>query len=87
MAETKSILLRLRTAASLTNSQRDRDRYRAAADLIGLAVADLMDNATNDNMRDLNCAWAHATRLLLNPLAGGDTPPNSGDTEATRLAA
>lgn len=87
MAETKSILARLHTAASLTNSARDRERYSAAADKITVALSDLKSLPTNDAMRDLNCGWAHATRLLLNPLAGGDTPPNSGDTDATRLAA
>lgn len=87
MAETKSILARLRTAASLTNSVRDRERYRGVADEITALISILKVFPTNDTMRDLNCAWAHATRLLLNPLAGGDTPPNSGDTDATRLAA
>lgn len=87
MMEDKSILLRLRTAAQLTNSANDRERYKAASDRITVAISDLKIFPTNDAMRDLNCAWAHATRLLLNPLAGGDTPPNSGDTEATRLAA
>lgn len=71
---TETILLRLRRAASVTNSQGDRLQYRAAADRISLLIAALRSTPTNDAMRDLNGAWAHATRLLLKPLAGGDTP-------------
>lgn len=87
MSEEKSILLRLRNAATFTNSRSDRERYRAAADSISMAIVRLKNTGSNDAMRELNCLWAHATRLLLKPLVGGDTPPNSGDTSPTRLAA
>lgn len=83
---TETILLRLRRAASVTNSQGDRLQYRAAADRISLLIAALRSTPTNDAMRDLNGAWAHATRLLLKPLAGGDTPPTSGRNEARSMS-
>jgi hypothetical protein len=77
---------KLRDAAQTCSDVEYRELLKGAADTVQAALGSL-DGAL-ETLRDLNCAWAHATRVLNNiPAPAAPISPQTGPTQPAVLAA